>query len=271
MDKTKIRGLTVFAFHGVYEAEKESGQNFIIDADLYIDSRVAAFDDNIESAVDYGAVTLFMKDFVTKNRFDLIESVANNLAEEVLVNFPGIKQIRLEVFKPDAPIPVQFETVSVEITRKWNKAYISFGSNMGNKEEYIEDAFLNLSSDKYIRNIKRSELIETKPYGGVEQDDFLNGMAVIETVYSPYRLLERLHEEEQNAGRERLVHWGPRTLDLDIIYYEDEVINTDNLIIPHADMANREFVLKPLVEIDPNKKHPVSGLTASEMLDNLKN
>lgn len=270
MDKIKIRGLLVFAFHGVYEEEKQNGQDFTVDADLYIDSRIPALNDNIDNAVNYGEVALWIKDYVSSNRFDLMESLTNSLAADLLAAFPGIKRIRLEIHKPNAPIPTKFDDVSVEVVREWTKAYISYGSNMGERETLIDKAWENLSKDKYIRNIKLSEIMETKPYGGVEQDDFLNGAAEIETLYSPYKLLERLHEEEAAAGRERLVHWGPRTLDLDIVYYGDEIIDTENLTIPHADMANREFVLKPLMEIAPNKKHPVSGLTTSEMLDKLK-
>lgn len=91
-----------------------------------------------------------------------------------------------------------------------------------------------------------SELLVTKPYGGVEQEDFLNGCLELETLLTPQELLEELHRIEQEAGRERKIHWGPRTLDLDILFYDKELIETEDLIIPHVDLENRYFVLKPL-------------------------
>lgn len=114
-----------------------------------------------------------------------------------------------------------------------------------------------------------SELLETEPYGEVEQDRFLNGALKLWTTFGPKELLERLHEIEQEAGRERLIHWGPRTLDLDILLYDDEVIGENELCIPHVDMQNRQFVLEPMVEIAPYKRHPVYGKTMKELLEDL--
>ena len=83
---------------------------------------------------------------------------------------------------------------------------------------------------------------------------------------NPVELLDALHKIEAAAGRERLIHWGPRTLDLDIIFYDKLVYEDEQLIIPHVDMQNRYFVLKPLAELIPNYRHPVFGKTVSEML-----
>ena len=110
----------------------------------------------------------------------------------------------------------------------------------------------------------------TAPYGGVEQDDFLNGALALKTLLTPQELLERLHEIEQEAHRERLIHWGPRTLDLDILLYDDLVLDTPDLIIPHVEMHLRDFVLIPLAQIAPWKRHPVLGLTVSQMLADLQ-
>lgn len=270
MDEIRIRGLNVFAYHGVYEQEQENGQNFIVNATLFTDTRNAGNQDEIDCTVDYGTVCLFIKQYMLKFRKNLLEAITNSMAREILVRFPGVKEIELEIVKPDAPIPLPFDTVSVCVHRKWHTAYVAFGSNMGDKEGYIDEAIANLDAEDTCRVVAVSDKITSSPYGGIEQDDFVNGVMKIETLLYEEELLIRLQEEEHKAGRERLVHWGPRTLDLDILYYDDEVMKTENLIIPHPDMQNRDFVLKPLGEIAPFFRHPVTGKTTLQMLEELK-
>lgn len=154
---------------------------------------------------------------------------------------------------------------------EWIKAYIAVGSNMGDSEAIIKRALIRLKRRRDIRVTACSTIIRTKPYGGVEQDDFLNGMWEIETVLGPEELLKVLNRIEKLEKRERTVRWGPRTLDLDIIYYGDLVMRSEKLNIPHIDMENRTFVLEPLMEIAPDVKHPVNGLTPGEMLEILNN
>lgn len=115
-----------------------------------------------------------------------------------------------------------------------------------------------------------SQLIWTKPYGGVEQEDFLNGAIELETLLTPYELLEFLHELERKAGRERKIHWGPRTLDLDILFYEDFVSDDPKLTVPHPDMENRLFVLEPLSELCPYYVNQISGKSVTRMLRKLQ-
>lgn len=100
--------------------------------------------------------------------------------------------------------------------------------------------------------------------------DFLNGVIALDTLYTPEELLEKIHEIEKKRGRKRLVHWGPRTLDLDILLYEDCVMDTEDLTIPHIDMANRDFVLKPLVQIAPYERHPVLGKSVLQLYEDVR-
>ena len=269
MDKISINGLEVFAHHGVYETEKEKGQRFVINAVFDVDTTIASLSDDIEDTLDYAKICEFIKDYMVVNQVNLLETLVNELSRKLLLNFEQINSVSLEICKPDAPIPMKFDTVSLKVERSRHTAYISVGSNMGDRETYIENAIDNLESDECIEINAVSKLVETKPYGMTDQDDFLNGVFKITTLYSPEELLARLHIEENEAGRERLVHWGPRTLDLDILLFDDLVMSTDTLIIPHPDMANRNFVLMPLCEIDPNALHPRFMLTAQEMLNNL--
>lgn len=266
MDEIRIRGLEVFAHHGVYPQENEKGQFFYVNAVLSADTKEAGYKDDLELSTNYGEVCHFINDWMKNHTCKLIEAVAEQMAEEILLAFPLIRELELEICKPQAPIGLPFENVSVCIRRGWHKAYLAAGSNMGDKEAYIRQGIQSLKEHPLIRGVKESALIQTEPYGGVEQDDFLNGALELETLLSPDGLLALLHEIESKADRKRQVHWGPRTLDLDIIFYDKLVYETDELVIPHVDMQNRSFVLQPLMELAPNYRHPVLGKTVGELL-----
>ena len=270
MDEIRIENLKIYAYHGVYAEENERGQDFFVNAVLYTETRKAGNEDALALSTDYGEVCHFMNDFLKIHTFQLIETMAEKTAEQVLLHFPLIKAIDLEIRKPQAPIGLPFESVSVKIHRGWHKAYVALGSNMGDKQAYIEDAVQKIKKNERIKNVGVSSLIQTAPYGEVkEQEDFLNGVAELETLYTPEELLDFLHTLEQEAERVREIHWGPRTLDLDIIFYDNLVMDTEELTIPHADMHNREFVLKPLCELTKKYRHPLLGKTVEELLETL--
>lgn len=265
MDEIRIEELEIFAHHGVFQDEKNNGQIFYVNAILYLDLYPAGCTDDLTLSVHYGNVSLFIKDWLTEHTYDLLEKACETTAKEVLLAFDLIKKIKLEIRKPNAPIPMNFKSVSVCMERGWHKVYLSFGSNMGESKEIITDAIDKLSKDRENRMGKISDFIVTKPYGGVEQDDFLNGALEMETLYSPNELLARLHEIEKEAGRKRILHWGPRTLDLDILFYDKLIYEDEELIIPHIDLQNRDFVLTPMEQIAPWFRHPITGKTITEM------
>ena len=270
MDKIKIKRLEVFAYHGVFPEENEKGQKFIISATLFCETRKAGLIDDLTKSIHYGEVSHMMEKFIRKNMFQLIETVVERLAEKMLIEIPRLKKVKLELEKPEAPIGLPLETVSIEIEREWHTAYISLGSNIGDKNTFLEAGVEILADTKGCIVEKVSEFIVTEPYGGVKQEEFLNGVLKLRTLLSPEELLSKLQEIEQENGRERSIRWGPRTLDLDIILYDDIVIDNEKLSIPHIEMHKRSFVLEPLAQIAPHLRHPLYGETIVEMLDELK-
>ena len=270
LDKIEIKELEVFANHGVYPEENVLGQKFVISATLFTRTRLAGLTDELSASINYGEVSHMITDFTRKHTYKLLESLAENLAEMLLCSLSGLEKITLKIEKPWAPVGLPLKTVSVEITRKWHTAYIAFGSNMGDKKAYLDRAVALLDAADDCGVIRVSDYLVTEPYGGVEQDDFLNGALELKTLLPPYELLNLLHEIEADANRERIIHWGPRTLDLDILLYDDEVIDAPDLHIPHIEMHLRDFVLIPMAEIAPWKRHPITNMTMLQMLQALQ-
>ncbi len=153
---------------------------------------------------------------------------------------------------------------------------IALGSNItgpwGSPAETLDRAVEEIAANG-ADVLARSSWIETKPYGVSDQPGFVNGAIEIKTTLPPEELLVMLHGIEIAAGRKRREKWGPRTLDLDIIAYDDVVMNGGdnslNLTLPHNDLHNRSFVLLPVRELNPSWQHPVSGKTVTQMLDEL--
>lgn len=145
------------------------------------------------------------------------------------------------------------------------EVYIAIGSNIGEREYYINKSIemINLTVGK-VHKIAR--FIETEPYGYEKQGKFINTVICITTKLSPKTLLKRLNYIEEKLGRVRDIRWGPRTIDLDIIFYDNLIIDEEELHIPHIDFMNRDFVLLPLVELNKNKLNPRNGKTVYEIL-----
>jgi 2-amino-4-hydroxy-6-hydroxymethyldihydropteridine diphosphokinase len=148
-------------------------------------------------------------------------------------------------------------------------AYISIGSNLGDREKNCAHA-IKLLKENGIVVKKQSSMHETKPWGVKDQPKFINMAIEVETDKKPEELLRVLKEIEKESGRKETIKWGPRVIDLDILFYDALILKTPDLEIPHPLLHEREFVLKPLCEIAPDKKHPVSGKTIGELYKEVK-
>lgn len=271
MDYIIIDNLETFGYHGVFEEEAFLGQKFLVTAKLFLSTRRAGITDDLKESLDYGEVCQTIKKLVETERFMLIERLAEEIAQKLLLDFSMLREVEVTVKKPWAPVHVPLDTVAVVIKRGWHKTYLSIGSNMGDREGYLDLAIDQLNALPDTKVTAVSDYLETKPYGGVEQDDFLNGALEVETLKTPQELLEvTLRIEEEEAHRKRLVHWGPRTLDIDILFYDDQIIMEENLKIPHVEIPNREFVLEPLSMIAPYHMHPIFHKPVVQMLEELR-
>lgn len=269
-DQIKITDLEVFANHGVFPEENKLGQKFLISAVLYTDTRKAGKTDDLTASIHYGEVSAFITKYMKEHTYQLLERVAETLAEEMLKSISGLCKIDLEIKKPWAPVGLPLKTVSVKISREWHTTYIALGSNIGDSETYLNEAVEKIGQIPTCTVEKLSSYLVTEPYGVTDQPDFLNACLKMRTLLYPEELLKELNRIEKEAGRERIIHWGPRTLDLDILLYDDIVLEEDDLCIPHVEMHKRSFVLEPLAEIAPYKRHPVYGKTVREMLEEIQ-
>ena len=225
--------------------------------------------DELEASTNYGEVSHFITEWMREHTRKLIEAAAEGLAAAILQQYPLVEGVTLELKKPWAPVGLPLDTVSVKITRFWHTAYIALGSNIGDSKAYLDGAVLALDALPGCEVEKVSSYLVTKPYGGVEQPDFLNACLRLRTLLEPQELLDQMHVIEQAAHRERLIHWGPRTLDLDLLLYDQEVFESDTLIVPHVEMHLRDFVLQPMAEIAPNLRHPILKKTMAQLLTEL--
>lgn len=143
--------------------------------------------------------------------------------------------------------------------------FLGMGSNLGDRLKYLDTAIekLDVIAGNHLKKV--SSIIENPPLaGGPEQGPFLNLVVELETELRPLELLDRIQKIETDGGRQRGVFWGPRTIDIDILFYEDEIIDSPQLKIPHPEMYNRDFVIKPLLELSPLKIDPINKKLVSE-------
>ncbi|MCI4010140.1 2-amino-4-hydroxy-6-hydroxymethyldihydropteridine diphosphokinase [Brevibacterium sp. ZH18] len=256
-DRIELRGLTVRGNHGVFDFEKREGQDFVIDVVLHTSVARAAASDAIADTIHYGELAEAVAHIVEDNTFDLIETLAEHIADHCLTVADLAEVV---VHKPGAPIQRSFNDVSVGVVRSRaqpepteTEAYLNLGANLGEAKDTLDQAVEALDRHPRITVAKRSSFYRTAPWGGVEQNDFLNLGLIVSTSLPANELLAVAQGIEVACGRTRELRWGPRTLDIDLIRFgtgSDELVcDSPTLTLPHPRAHERAFVLAPWAEL----------------------
>lgn len=257
-DYIVLTGLKVRCIIGIFDWERKRKQDVLIDLRFPCDIRKAAHRDHISDTTDYKKIAKTTIAFVEKSQFQLIETLAEKLAEFLLENFP-IPEIQLSVSKPGAIRGSQ--NVGIHIQRFSNRgqaeklAYLGLGSNI-NPKYHLEFAMDEIQKKHTLLGI--SHVYETSPVGYVKQAAFWNLVVALETSEPPKMIRKWLGTIEAKAGRQRSSNPNaPRTLDIDLLLWGDSRERRREALLPHPDIATKAFVLYPLLEISPNLVHPV--------------
>jgi len=307
LDQIIIEGIRVRGFHGVLSTERETGQLFIADVVAHTTMRQAAATDNLSQTVNYSDVADAVAEVLAGNPSDLLETVAEHCARAVL-EFDGVECVDIAIHKPQAPLHVEFADVVVRIRRDLRSgslwadkrigssagmsddplaapgmgkdifderplqpvtAWIALGGNLGDVDATLHAAVRALDRFSGVHVTGTSSLVKSAAVGGPPQPDYLNAVVRVETALAPRELLAACQGLEVVHGRERTVENGPRTLDVDIIAFDDLVGESNDLVIPHPRAHERAFVLVPMSDIAADATLPgadggaVSDLIAS--------
>lgn len=262
-DHVYINGLRVMVLIGVLPHEREAPQPIQIDVDVEVDLSRAGQSDDLHDTVNYGAMCDAIAALARESSDLLLERLAQRVADCAL-GFDGVEVAHVMITKLNPPIDEELTSTAVRITRQRTEmstvvdssrkhtAIIALGSNLGDRVHNLKFAVDQMSQLGTVR--VESPVYETDPIGGPDnQGSYLNMVVALETDLDPYALLRRLNAIEADALRERVVRWGPRTLDLDIIFYDEISIADEFLTVPHPRWLERRFVLAPLADIAPER------------------
>ncbi len=258
MDRILIDDLRVLTVIGALPHEREAAQPLRVDLEIGLDLRDAGRTDELDDTVHYGLVAERVTELAEQSKHILLERLAADIADIVL-GFDRVEQVDVTVTKLRPPIPTPVGTTAVRLFRtraeaqvpplRRHEAIVALGSNLGDREGFLRFAIAELGTV-----VARSQVFETEPIGGPDaQGAYLNMVVKVETSLDPYAFIRRCQRIEAGAMRQRVVHWGPRTLDVDLLFFDDVQISSEELTVPHPRIDERRFVLEPLSEVAPER------------------
>ena len=249
-DKIFVTNLCLVGRHGVMEEERVLGQRFFLDIEVITDARRASAHDDYKKAICYATLCDLATQVSDAGPYRLIETFAERVIAAILDRFATVTEARVRIRKPGAPIDASFDTVGVELARKrMHRVGFGFGSNVGDRISIIRAAVAFLEAEEEIEIEKVSSFYETAPWGKTDQDRFVNACAIGQTSLTPHEVLRACKAIEVQLGRTPGERWGPRLIDVDLLYLGEEEISTIALTVPHPEILKRGFVLTPLAEI----------------------
>ena len=267
-DKIFVSNLCLVGKHGVLPEEQILGQKFYLDIEVTADARLASAEDDYTNAVCYASLCDLAAEVSDAGPYQLLETFAERVIAAILDRFVIASAAKVRIRKPGAPINASFDTVGVELTRKrMQRVAFGLGGNIGDSASLIRAAIAFLEAEDAIDISAVSSFYETAPWGNEDQDRFVNACALGSTSLSPHEVLRVCKAIEVQLGRTPGERWGPRLIDIDLLFLSDEVVETIALTLPHPEILNRAFVLKPLAEIAGD--YVVAGKAVTEALADL--
>lgn len=258
MDRILIDDLRVLTLIGALPHEREAVQPLRVDLSIGVDLRDAGRSDELDDTVNYGLVAERITDLANEAKHVLLERLATDIADTVL-SFDRVEEVDVIVTKLRPPVPTPVGTTAVRIVRtraeagvsplRRHEAIVALGSNLGDRAGFLQYAVGELGNVTAV-----SQVFETEPIGGPDdQGAYLNMVVKVETSLDPFAFIRRCQRIEAGAMRQRVVHWGPRTLDVDLLFFDDVEIESEELTVPHPRINERRFVLTPLSEVAPER------------------
>ncbi len=282
MFKILIKNFNLFGYHGVREEEKRNGQNFRFNIEVSLGRDNLIRNDCLEDTLNYSEIINIIKDINNQNRFNLLETLSKTIAGRIMEMSPMIGKVKVRVEKTAPPIKDNLESVGVEymLDRKNLEegkkgklkdskvdVYMSLGSNIENRENNLRKAVDLINKNPNIGILKVSSIYETEPMYVKNQNYFYNIVlrAQVNGKVSPFEILGFLKGIEFSFGGKKDKRYGPRIIDIDLLYYGEMSVESDFLTIPHPRIEERKFVLIPLGEIAPEFK--IKGKSIKKIID----
>ena len=280
MIRIALEGLSFQASVGCLEEERGRRQSVVVDLSLFLPPPAS---DQLEQTVDFRAILSQLQALIGSRHWNLIETLCQAVARDLLDCFPRLLEVRVRVRKPEAPLGVPFADLFAEISLErpkgnrcqgeneqdgWTTAFIGLGSNLGDRRGMLRRA---VHACSFLGEVEAcSSLYQTEPVGTIEQPPFLNAVLRLRTGLTARALLEGLKTIEADLGREAGTRWGPRLIDLDLLFYGQQILNEEGLVVPHPQLHQRGFVLFPLLELGSPQTlggflHPSLGRTLLDL------